>query len=97
MLRGSSISWVKVVRSEKCKISLKLKDFPLKKKIERKKKRVRVRKMNLLDVALRKIESVQSPKINLKLKDFPPKKEIERQKKKKSKLELRKRTWWIGK
>ena len=45
-----------------------------KKKIERKKKRVRVRKMNLLDVALRKIESVQSPKISLKLKDFPPKK-----------------------
>ena len=53
--------------------------------------------MNLLDVALRKIESVQSPKISLKLKDFPPKKKIERQKKKKSKLELRKRTWWIGK
>ena len=39
--------------------------------------------MNLLDVALRKIESVQSPKISLKLKDFPPKKKkIERQKKK---------------
>ena len=38
--------------------------------------------MNLLDVALRKIESVQSPKISLKFKDFPPKKEIERQKKK---------------
>ena len=47
-----------------------------------------------MDVALREIESVQSPKISLKLKDFPPKKKIERQKKKKSKLELRKRTWW---
>ena len=45
-----------------------------KKKLKEKKNRVRVRKMNLLDVALRKIESVQSPKINLKLKDFPPKK-----------------------
>ena len=43
-----------------------------KKKLKEKKKRVRVRKMNLLDVALRKIESVQSPKISLKLKDFPP-------------------------
>ena len=50
--------------------------------------------MNLLDVALREIEPVRSPKICLKLKDFPPKKKIERQKKKKSKLELRKRTWW---
>ena len=76
-----------------------MKDFPLKRKIERKKKkRVRVRKMNLLDVALRKIESVQSPKISLKLKDFPPKKKLkDKKKKKKSKLELRKRTWWIGK
>ena len=51
--------------------------------------------MNLLDVALRKIESVQSPKISLKLKDFPPKKKLKDKKKKKSKLELRKRTWWM--
>ena len=52
--------------------------------------------MNLLDVALREIEPVRSPKISLKLKDFPPKKKIERpKKKKKSKLELRKRTWWM--
>ena len=74
----------------------KIERFSSQKKIERKKKRVRVRKMNLLDVALRKIESVQSPKISLKLKDFPPKKKL-KDKKKKSKLELRKRTWWIGK
>ena len=67
-----------------------MKDFPLKKKIERKKKRVRVRKMNLLDEALRKIESVQSPKIILKLKYFPPKKKIERQKKKKIKVRVKK-------
>ena len=42
------------------KISLKLKDFPpKKKKIERKKKiSVKVKKMNLLDVALREIEPV---------------------------------------
>ena len=52
--------------------------------------------MNLLDVALREIEPVRSPKISLKLKDFPPKKKL-KDKKKKSKLELRKRTWWIGK
>ena len=52
--------------------------------------------MNLLDVALRKIESVQSPKISLKFKDFPPKKKL-KDKKKKSKLELKKGTWWIGK
>ena len=74
----------------------KIERFSSQKKIERKKKRVRVRKMNLLDVALRKIESVQSPTISLKLKDFPPKKKL-KDKKKKSKLELRKRTWWIGK
>ena len=75
----------------------KIERFSSQKKIERKKKRVRVRKMNLLDVALRKIESVQSPKISLKLKDFPPKKELKDKKKKESQLELRKRTWWIGK
>ena len=53
--------------------------------------------MNLLDVALREIEPVRSPKISLKLKDFPPKKKKiwkTNRKKKKSKLELRKRTWW---
>ena len=53
--------------------------------------------MNLLDVALREIEPVRSPKISLKLKDFPPKKKKiwkKNIKKKKSKLELRKRTWW---
>ena len=60
-----------------------MKDFPLKKKLKEKKNRVRVRKMNLLDVALRKIESVQSPKISLKLKDFPPKKKNLKDKKKK--------------
>ena len=42
------------------KISLKLKDFPPKKKLKEKKKiRVRVKKMNLLDVALREIEPVR--------------------------------------
>ena len=42
------------------KISLKLKDFPPKKTLKGKKKkiRVRVKKMNLLDVALREIEPV---------------------------------------
>ena len=69
----------------------KIERFSSQKKLKEKKNRVRVRKMNLLDVALRKIESVQSPKISLKLKDFlPKKKKFERQKKKKSKLELRK-------
>ena len=50
------------------KISLKLKDFPQKKNWKKKKNRVRVKKMNLLDVALREIEPVRSPKISLKLK-----------------------------
>ena len=50
------------------KISLKFKDFPQKKKLKEKKNRVRVKKMNLLDVALREIEPVRSPKISLKLK-----------------------------
>ena len=45
--------------------------------------------MNLLDVALRKIESVQSPKISLKLKDFPPKKKL-KDKKKKIKVRVKK-------
>ena len=74
-----------------------MKDFPLKKKLKEKKNRVRVRKMNLLDVALRKIESVQSPKISLKLKDFPPKKKNlkDKKKKKNQELELRKQTWWM--
>ena len=65
-------------------------------KIERKKKiRVRVKKMNLLDVALREIEPVRSPKIILKFKDLPPKKKFlnkQKKKKKKSELELKKRT-----
>ena len=44
------------------KISLKLKDFPPKEKKKKKKKkeeRVRVKKTNLLDVALREIEPVR--------------------------------------
>ena len=45
--------------------------------------------MNLLDVALRKIESIQSPKISLKLKDFPPKKKL-KDKKKKIKVRVKK-------
>ena len=45
--------------------------------------------MNLLDVALRKIESVQFPKISLKLKDFPPKKKL-KDKKKKIKVRVKK-------
>ena len=45
--------------------------------------------MNLLDVALRKIESVQSPKISLKLKDFPPKRKL-KDKKKKIKVRVKK-------
>ena len=48
------------------KISLKLKDFPPKKKIERQKKkiRVKVKKTNLVDVALREIETVRcGPKL----------------------------------
>ena len=53
----------------------KIERFSSQKKIERKKKiKVRVKKMNLLDVALREIELVWSPKISLKLKDFPQKK-----------------------
>ena len=41
-------------------ISLKLKDFPPKKKLkEKKKSELRVKKMNLLDVALREIEPVR--------------------------------------
>ena len=47
---------IELIRSPK--ISLKLKDFPLKKKLKEKKIRVRVKKMNLLDVALREIELV---------------------------------------
>ena len=57
--------------------------------MKEKKIRVRVKKMNLLDVALREIEPVRSPKISLKLKDFPQKKKLE-DKKKKIKVKVKK-------
>ena len=68
------------------KISLKLKDFPPKKKLKDKKKkkkiRVRVKKTNLLDVALREIEPIRCGPNQYKIErfSFKKKKTIEKKK-----------------
>ena len=72
-------------------ISLKLKDFPPKKKLKEKKNQSQSKESELAGCGLEGNRTCSMwPKISLKLKDFPPKKNLKEKKKKKIRVRVKK-------